>query len=104
MNNVKIGDFGISKRILEKTNSLLKMFGSVRYSDPKFLKDQEYARDEKSDVYSVGMLFWEISSGRVPFESDLADVSLALAIIGGKREIIIEDTPPKYFEIYKGIS
>ncbi len=49
------------------------------------------------------MLFWEISSGRIPFESDTPGGSLALAIMDGKRETIIEGTPLKYVEIYTGI-
>ena len=48
------------------------------------------------------MLFWEISSGRVPFESDSPGVNY-IAIINGKREKIVEGTPLKYVEIYTGI-
>src|SRR3954451_17954612 len=96
-------DFGISKRTSDKTSSLLKTFRSVRYSDPEYLNDPKYTMDEKSDVYSVGVLFWEISSGRIPFESESADGKLTLAIIQGKRETIIDDTPQKYSEIYTGI-
>jgi hypothetical protein len=48
------------------------------------------------------MLFWEISSGRTPFESDPIDVKLILSIIQGRREILIDGTPLKYFEIYDG--
>ena len=81
----------------------MKIFGSVRYSDPEYLNNQKYTRDEKSDFYSVGMLFWEISSGQIPFESDIADGSLIFAIINGKREMIVNDTPQKYSEIYTGI-
>ena len=81
----------MSKRIIEKTNS------SVRYSYPENLK---YA----SNVYSMGMLFWEISSGRIPFKSYPADGRLTSAIIHGKREVIIKGTPQEYIEIYKGMS
>ena len=81
-----------------------KAQGSIRHSDPEYLNDiDNYKRTKASDVYSIGMLLWVISSGRIPFESDQTDISLALAIVGGKREAMVKGTPSKYFEIYTGI-
>ena len=58
----------------------------------------------KSDVYSIGVLFWQLSSGRRPFytENEQYDASLAMEIKNGKREVIIEDTPVKYSNLYEG--
>ena len=101
---MKIGDFGISKRICEKTSQLLKGLGTIQYTDPEYLKDHDnYVRNMKSDVYSLGMLFWEISSGRVPFESSSDKYSVIMKIISGEREKTIEGTPLKYVDIYTGI-
>ena len=80
----------------------MKAFGSIRYSDPEYLNDYKHIRDKKSDIYSVGLLFWEISSGRVPFESYSDDIKIALLVIQGRRESLIEGTPLKYSEIYEG--
>jgi serine/threonine protein kinase len=57
----------------------------------------------KSDVYSVGVLLWEISSGLPPFDADdkqYHDVSLALEILQGLRETVVPDTPDEYVKIY----
>ncbi|CAI2174686.1 786_t:CDS:2 [Funneliformis geosporum] len=80
---IKLADFGISKRIDASTNQL-KAFGS--------------------DVYSVGVLLWEISSGRPPFyiKDEEYDLSLAIEILGGLRENIIPGTPEDYVKIYNG--
>ncbi|CAI2174369.1 16552_t:CDS:2 [Funneliformis geosporum] len=57
--------------------------------DPKSLNDQNYKLNKKSDVYSIGVLMWQISSGYRPiFNKD--------DIIQGKREEIIHDTPIEY--------
>ena len=80
----------------------MKAFGSIRYTDPEYLNDKKHIRDEKSDIYSVGMLFWEISSGQIPFKSCSNDFKVGLLVIGGKRESLIEGTPLKYSEIYEG--
>jgi hypothetical protein len=63
-----------------------------------------YLVNFKSDIYSIGVLFWQISSGRRPFyDEDIPyDVGLAIKIIGGKREEIIEGTQDEYSDIYTG--
>src|SRR5581483_8008139 len=51
-----------------------------------------------SDIYSIGMLMWEISSGRPPYVSK-HHYDLAIKIINGMRPKIIPGTPLKYREL-----
>ncbi len=75
----------------------------IPYMDPKmFGSSRSYQLNKESDVYSVGILLWEISSGRPPFEDKQHDVSLAMKILQGQREEIIPDTPKDYVKIYTG--
>jgi serine/threonine protein kinase len=63
--------------------------------------------DKKSDVYSVGVLLWEISSGKKPFESydSIQDqIALTLRILCGKRETPIVGTPDDYVNIYTSMN
>ena len=103
-NNIKLSDFGLSKGIesLSKNNLL----GVIPYVDPKRLLKTKYKLDEKSDVYSVGVLLWEIFSGRPPFysEDDSYDIGLAFEISKGIRESLIPNTPDAYVELYTGKS
>jgi serine/threonine protein kinase len=101
---IKLADFGLSRKIAEASNSSTsKIFGVLPYIDPKSLdKSQNYKLNKKSDVYSVGVLMWLISSGREPFCSICYDVSLALKIQGGSREEIVYGTPIKYSNLYTG--
>ena len=72
----KVTDFGIAKAV---SNSTITAFGttigSVHYFSP------EHARggftDEKSDVYSLGVVMYEMLTGKVPFDAD-TPVSIAL--------------------------
>ena len=74
------------------------------YVDPKlFNKKNRYKPNEKSDVYSVGVLLWEISSGHPPFEGQY-DIGLALEISQGHREEVISGTPEDFVRIYTGKS
>ncbi|RIA86515.1 kinase-like domain-containing protein, partial [Glomus cerebriforme] len=98
--NIKLADFGLSKKITEVSSNTTRIFGIIPYIDPKSFDDQrKYELNEQSDVYSIGVLMWQISSGYQPFyyaDNINYDVSLALAIINGKREEVIDGTPVVY--------
>ncbi|CAB5352822.1 unnamed protein product [Rhizophagus irregularis] len=102
-NKIKLADFGLSKSIEETSNvQSSKLFGVIPYVDPKRLMDQKYKLNELSDVYSVGVLLWEISSGKQPFcsEGEAYDIGLAFEISQGSREEPIPDTPEAYVTLY----
>ena len=97
-----MADFGLSRRIEKSSNIQSKLFGVIPYIDPKsFSRRQKYQLNEKSDVYSVGVLLWEISSGYPPFHTEGSyDIALALDISQGHRETVVPDTPDEYVKIY----
>ena len=71
--------------------------------DPKcFNNGKNHKLNKKSDVYSIGVLMWQISSGRKPFAESNYNVGLALAIVNGKREKIIDGTLIEYSNLYEG--
>ena len=69
--------------------------------DPKRFNSNSL--NKKSDVYSIGVLLWEISSGRPPFHLyGNYDISLVMRIVQGDRETIVPGTPTDYSNLYTG--
>jgi serine/threonine protein kinase len=64
-----LADFGLSKKIAEESSNMSNVFGVIPYIDPKILNDRQYKSNEKSDIYSIGILMWQISSGCKPFKN-----------------------------------
>ncbi|XP_033149709.1 mitogen-activated protein kinase kinase kinase 7 [Drosophila busckii] len=61
---LKICDFGLVKSIASKNTENI---GSAAYTAPEIYNTNRY--DEKCDVYSFGIMLWEVMSQRKPFEN-----------------------------------
>ena len=73
---IKVTDFGIARFSRNDTRSMAgSAIGSVHYISPEQARGE--TTDEKSDIYSVGVLMYEMLTGQLPFQSDSA-VSVAL--------------------------
>ncbi|MGB5824163.1 MAG: Stk1 family PASTA domain-containing Ser/Thr kinase [Proteocatella sp.] len=86
-NMVKVADFGIAKAVTSSTITAVgSIMGSVHYFSP------EQARggyvDERSDIYSLGIVMYEMITGKLPFEGD-TPVNIALKHI--QEEIKFDD-------------
>jgi len=94
---VKVADFGIARAVTSSTIvTTQEAIGSVHYSSP------EQARggfvDEKSDIYSLGILLYELATKKLPFDGDVP-VSVAMKHI--KEKVV--DPSQVNREIGKGL-
>lgn len=89
--NLKVTDFGIARFSRSDTKTLTEQaIGSVHYISPEQAKG-EYT-DEKADIYSIGVVLYEMLSGKVPFEADSA-VSVALMQVNKNAEDLRSANP-----------
>lgn len=73
---IKVTDFGIARFSRSETRTMTgKTIGSVHYIAPEQARGD--LTDEKADIYSVGVMLYEMVTGRLPFEADNA-VSVAI--------------------------
>ncbi|KAG0197431.1 hypothetical protein BGX28_009068 [Mortierella sp. GBA30] len=97
-----ITDFGLSKSV-NKTIYTTKagLFGVVPYVAPERMQNPSITYNAKCDIYSLGVIFWELSSCVIPFEAQLQDVMLAVNIIAGVREKTVPGTAVEYEMLYR---
>ncbi|RIA96680.1 kinase-like domain-containing protein [Glomus cerebriforme] len=94
--------FGISDLgfcVPDSNKSSKNIYGNLPYIAPEVIAGREYTF--KSDIYSIAMLMWEISSGQPPFINNEHDYDLTINIINGIRPRIVSGTPPEYISLMK---
>ena len=79
---IKVADFGIARFLQSETQTMTdKAIGSVHYIAPEQARG-DYITD-KADIYSVGVMLYEMLTGKLPFMADNA-VSVALMQLQAK--------------------
>ncbi len=97
---IKVADFGIARFSHGETRTMTeKAIGSVHYISPEQAKGE--FTDEKADIYSVGVVLYEMLTGKLPFEAESA-VSVALMQVNNEAALprtINEDIPVGFEQI-----
>lgn len=65
---IKVGDFGLARAVTTST-STGALIGTVAYLSPELVLGKQ--ADARSDIYSVGIMLYEMLTGRQPFDGDV---------------------------------
>ncbi|CAI2176633.1 17787_t:CDS:2 [Funneliformis geosporum] len=94
----QIGDLGLSQPA-NNTPLNNEIYGVIPYIAPEIFNGVAFSK--ASDVYSMGMIMWELTTGYKPFSNIEHDHKLIYEIIYGKRPEITNDTPECYAALMK---
>src|SRR5438874_2735924 len=92
-----ITDLGLCGPVDEESSG--KIYGIVSYIAPEVLQGKKNTKE--SDVYSIGMLMWEIFAGHPPFDDRAHDFHLIFQICEGLRPQILPEISDDYTQMMK---
>ena len=94
----KISDFGASL-VMPETNTLLEIYiGTIQWRAPE-LFDEKTPPSFSSDIYSAGVILWELMTQRKPHQHLETEEKVKDFVCSGQREKIRSNTPKKYAEL-----
>ena len=92
-----ITDLGLCGPVDEKFSN--KIYGIVSYIAPELIRCNNMKNTKESDIYSVGMLMWEIFAGHPPFDDRAHNHRLIFDICEGLRPPILPGIPDDYVQM-----
>jgi serine/threonine protein kinase len=93
-----VSDLGLCKPV-NQPNVKNEIYGVIPYMAPEVLRGKPYTK--AADIYSFGIIMWEMTSGVPAFYNIPHDLNLSLNICRGIRPEIIKGTMPEYVELMK---
>ena len=106
--NIKISDFGISRVVERSPGKMGQIFvsmGSVGYMAPEQFQDPRFA-DARTDIYSLGILLYEMCTGRLPGRRSPMPSSLRDDFPAGLDDIfdrMTQDDPDERYPLIEAI-
>ncbi|EXX58845.1 Ssk22p [Rhizophagus irregularis DAOM 197198w] len=94
----RIGDLGLSQAVNNKSFND-EIYGVIPYIGPEIFKGSAFSKE--ADIYSFGMIIWELTTGCKPFYNVEHDHTLIYKILDGERPRITDDTPECYASLMK---
>ncbi|KAI9395496.1 hypothetical protein POPTR_005G246500v4 [Populus trichocarpa] len=92
----KVADFGVA-RVQDQTGVMTAETGTYRWMAPEVIEHKPY--DHKADVFSFGIVLWELLTGKLPYEH-LSPLQAAVGVVQqGLRPSIPSHSHPKLAEL-----
>eukprot|EP01130_Rhizamoeba_saxonica_P009384 TRINITY_DN3809_c0_g2_i1.p1 TRINITY_DN3809_c0_g2~~TRINITY_DN3809_c0_g2_i1.p1 ORF type:complete len:714 (-),score=128.78 TRINITY_DN3809_c0_g2_i1:124-2265(-) len=95
--NVKVCDFGLSRRIGENVTNTMTACGTPCWTAPEVLRNERY--EESADVYSFSICLWEMIARKEPFVGRPPFQVVIAVANDGLRPIIPENSCEEYAEL-----
>jgi serine/threonine protein kinase len=94
--NVKVADFGFAR--IKEENATMTRCGTPCWTAPEIIRGEKY--DERADVYSFGVIMWEVLTRRQPY-AGRNFMGVSLDVLEGRRPQIPHDCPAHFSKVLR---
>jgi serine/threonine protein kinase len=94
--NVKVADFGFAR--IKEENATMTRCGTPCWTAPEVIRGEKYS--EKADVFSFGIIMWEVLTRRQPF-AGRNFMGVSLDVLEGRRPQVPNDCVPAFKRLMK---
>ena len=98
--NIKFGDFGLAKELSSESKLAQTNVGTPFYMSPEIINEKSY--DERSDIWSLGCLVYELAALHPPFNAK-NQISLAMKINAGRFARIPKHYSDELFNVIRSM-
>jgi len=78
---IRILDFGLSRFATDGAASPIRLFGTLAYMSPEQSRGSVESLDVRSDIYSLGVVLYELLTGQLPYAIDDGDIAASVSRI-----------------------
>lgn len=93
-----VSDFGIAKQVIKHIDPLTRDIGTTNWMAPEQMSSNKY--DNKVDVYSYGMILYEMVMNRIPFQG-MKPIEITMSLKKGKRPQLTEEGNESIIKLIK---
>jgi len=87
--NTKVADFGLARTKIATT---MTKVGTPRWVAPEVLREEHYS--EKADVYSFGVILWELETEEVPYGDKTPVMQVITAVAYSRKSLSVPELSP----------
>lgn len=95
----KVGDFGLSRTLMDDTHLNTTTLGTISHMSPEMLRCGHMSY--MADMYAFGMIMYEMLTGIKPYQGMMQSMVIEKVLIAGEMPAVPKEMPPRYVAVMR---